>query len=289
MARVMEESRRAGDRERRRRRRDRAGVQLDRRGRAVQGPRDEPARQPGRDRDDAAWSSGKTDAEKWAKILATHEAFAGRKLEVNQEVYKSEAETNQRNQAIGMLMYAYGLIQDDPDDGHRPLHAAVLDQRLREGPGDDGARRSPTAARTRSRRSRSSTAEHVPEHPRGDGDGRPLRRLRASGSSTTGLPAKSGVGGGLIAVSPGKFGIARLLAAARRGRQQRARAARDRRRRARSSARTRTRQAALRRSLTVARCDRCAAASSRVAPRGRPPRGARRAATLRCSTTPTST
>ncbi len=30
----------------------------------------------------------------------------------------------------------------------------------------------------------------------------------ASGSSATGLPAKSGVGGGIIAVSPGKFGIA---------------------------------------------------------------------------------
>ena len=31
---------------------------------------------------------------------------------------------------------------------------------------------------------------------------------RASGCITPGLPAKSGVGGGIIAVSPGKFGIA---------------------------------------------------------------------------------
>ena len=31
---------------------------------------------------------------------------------------------------------------------------------------------------------------------------------RASGSTGPGLPGKSGVGGGLIAVSPGKFGIA---------------------------------------------------------------------------------
>ncbi len=37
----------------------------------------------------------------------------------------------------------------------------------------------------------------------------------------TGLPAKSGVGGGIIAVSPGKFGIAVVAAAARRCRQQR--------------------------------------------------------------------
>ena len=45
----------------------------------------------------------------------------------------------------------------------------------------------------------------------------------------TGLPAKSGVGGGIIAVSPGKFGIARHLAAARRRGQQRARPEGDRR------------------------------------------------------------
>src|SRR6185436_13323432 len=40
--------------------------------------------------------------------------FAGRKLMVNQEVYRSEADTNQRNQAIGELMYAYGRIKDNP-------------------------------------------------------------------------------------------------------------------------------------------------------------------------------
>ena len=43
---------------------------------------------------------------------------------------------------------------------------------------------------------------------RGDGDGRPLRRLGQVALSRPGCPAKSGVGGGIIAVSPGKFGIA---------------------------------------------------------------------------------
>ena len=38
-----------------------------------------------------------------------------------------------------------------------------------------------------------------------------------------GLPGKSGVGGGIVTVSPGKGGLGTLLAAARRGRQQRAR------------------------------------------------------------------
>ena len=34
---------------------------------------------------------------------------------MNQEVFKSEAETNQRNKAIGALMYAYGYIKENPD------------------------------------------------------------------------------------------------------------------------------------------------------------------------------
>src|SRR5512137_232611 len=46
---------------------------------------------------------GRTAEEKWARILEIHEAFAGRKLTVNQEVYKSESETNERNRAIAML------------------------------------------------------------------------------------------------------------------------------------------------------------------------------------------
>ena len=52
--------------------------------------------------------------EKWAKIIGIEEAFAGRTLEVNQEVYKSESETNQRNQAIAMLMDAYEPMRSAP-------------------------------------------------------------------------------------------------------------------------------------------------------------------------------
>jgi glutaminase len=42
----------------------------------------------------------------WNKIIAYYDDFAGRPLSVNEEVYKSEASTNQRNQAIASLMYA---------------------------------------------------------------------------------------------------------------------------------------------------------------------------------------
>src|SRR5262249_50608813 len=59
-------------------------------------------------------AGGSTRDEIWNKILAFHSDFAGRPLAVNQPVFKSEAETNQRNQAISMLMYAYGHIKANP-------------------------------------------------------------------------------------------------------------------------------------------------------------------------------
>ena len=50
----------------------------------------------------------------WNTILDYYSDFAGRKLTLLEDVYKSEAATNQRNQAIAMLMYAYGHIKSDP-------------------------------------------------------------------------------------------------------------------------------------------------------------------------------
>src|SRR5207342_2301707 len=50
----------------------------------------------------------------WNKILGMHSDCAGRQLTVDQEVYKSEAATNQRNRAISMLMSAYERFPGDP-------------------------------------------------------------------------------------------------------------------------------------------------------------------------------
>ena len=55
-----------------------------------------------------------------------------------QDVYKSEADTNQRNQAIGALMLAYGYIKANWQQAVDLYTAAVLDRRQRQRPGDDG-------------------------------------------------------------------------------------------------------------------------------------------------------
>jgi len=56
---------------------------------------------------------GASSDEVWKKIIGFHNDAAGRQLTVLQDVYKSESDTNQRNQAIGALMLAYGYIKDN--------------------------------------------------------------------------------------------------------------------------------------------------------------------------------
>ena len=58
--------------------------------------------------------NGSSPDEVWNKILQFHSDFAGRQLDVNQPVYKSESDTNQRNRAISALMSAYERFPMDP-------------------------------------------------------------------------------------------------------------------------------------------------------------------------------
>jgi len=149
---------------------------------------------------------GATRDEIWKSILSYYSDFAGRQLSVNEEVFKSEAETNQRNQAIGMLMYAYGYIKAEP--------MRATDIYTEQCSVSVNAKDLATMAATLANGGKNPVTkkqvmkvENVPEvlavmATAGlyDDSGKWLFR--------TGLPGKSGVGGGLIAVSPGKFGIA---------------------------------------------------------------------------------
>ncbi|EKF74587.1 L-glutaminase [Alcanivorax hongdengensis A-11-3] len=150
---------------------------------------------------------GKSYDEIWNKILNYYGEFAGRSdLKVIEDVYKSEADTNQRNQAIAYLMYAYGHIKGDPMQatdiytrqcsvGVSAKDLAVMASTLAN------AGVNPVTGKTLMK------ADDVPEA---------LAVMATAGLYddagkwlyATGLPGKSGVGGGLIAVSPGKFGIA---------------------------------------------------------------------------------
>jgi glutaminase len=149
---------------------------------------------------------GATRDEVWNSILGFYGEFAGRPLAVNQPVFKSEADTNQRNQAIGYLMYAYGYIKANPMQAtdvyteQCSVSVNAKDLAVMAGTLANAGKNPVTGKQVM----KSANVPHVlavmATAGLYDDTGKWLFR--------TGLPGKSGVGGGLIAVSPGKFGIA---------------------------------------------------------------------------------
>jgi glutaminase len=151
---------------------------------------------------------GETREAIWNNILSFYSDFAGRPLSVNQEVFKSECASNQRNRAIGALMYAYGYIKDDPDRAteiYTEQCAVSVNTR-------DLASMAATLANAGLNPLTGRQVIKVADTPKVlavmasaglyDDSGKWLYK--------TGLPAKSGVNGGIIAVSPGRFGIAAI-------------------------------------------------------------------------------
>ena len=61
----------------------------------------------------AALVPGKTLSERRESVLATFSAAAGRRLSIDQRVYESELETGHRNRAIAHLMLNFGMIEGD--------------------------------------------------------------------------------------------------------------------------------------------------------------------------------
>jgi glutaminase len=149
---------------------------------------------------------GATRDEVWKSILDWHSAFAGRPLKVNEEVFKSEAATNQRNQAIGSLMYAYGYIKDKPDQAtdvyteQCSISVNAKDLASMAATLANGGKNPATKKQVLAARNVPYVLAVMATAGLYDDTGKWLYH--------TGLPGKSGVGGGIIAVAPGKFGIA---------------------------------------------------------------------------------
>jgi glutaminase len=142
----------------------------------------------------------------WAKIIGIHNDMAGRQLTVLQDVYKSEADSNQRNQAIGALMLAYGYIKSNWQQAvdlytrQCSIGVNVKDLAMMAGTLAMGGKNPVTGKQVVDAGKVPGVLAVMATAGLYDDSGKWL--------FNTGLPAKSGVGGGIIAVSPGKFGIA---------------------------------------------------------------------------------
>jgi len=150
--------------------------------------------------------SGKTPQEKWTKILNFYSRVAGEKLALIDEVYKSEAATNTGNKALSYLLAKYDRIYSDPFQsvdvytkecsvGVNALQLAKMGATL--------ANNGMNPATGQQVVKRENVAEILSAMMMAglyDGSG--------GWAWHVGIPAKSGVGGGLVAVMPGKGAIA---------------------------------------------------------------------------------
>ena len=143
--------------------------------------------------------------QKWDVILGMYSAFAGRPLTVNDEVYKSESETNTHNRAIVALLKDYEVVKGDP--------AEALDLYTRQCSVNVNARDLAVMGATLANGGRNpisnqqvvsaTTASKVLGVMATAG----LYETTGDWLVATGVPAKSGVGGGIVAVMPGRFAI----------------------------------------------------------------------------------
>ncbi|MFB7538310.1 glutaminase A [Streptomyces zaomyceticus] len=145
-----------------------------------------------------------TTEQRFSRILETLGLFAGRTLDVDEEVYRAEAATGDRNIALAHLMRAAGSLTGDPsaalDVYFRQCailvdatDLAVMAATLANGGVNPvtGARVVPATVTVQVLAVMATCGMY-------DGSGDWLLRV--------GLPAKSGVSGGLVAISPGRSG-----------------------------------------------------------------------------------
>ena len=156
----------------------------------------------------AAVSMIKADSpdDTWAQIQGTLESFAGRELSVMEDIYASEAATNDRNQAIAKLLDAYGRLYDDVpttvDLYTRQCSVGVTshDLAVMAGTLAAGGRNPVTGEQVIDKDKVPEVLAVMATAGLYDDSGIWLYKV--------GLPAKSGVGGGIVAVAPGEYGIA---------------------------------------------------------------------------------
>jgi glutaminase len=148
---------------------------------------------------------GSTVEEQWRFIAEGLSRFADRTLKINGAVFASASNGNSRNQAIGQLLHSYGQLAIDPADAvdlytrQCSLNVSARDLAVMGATLADGG----VNPLTRTRVIDAESCKCV------------LAVMATAGLYETsgdwlydvGLPGKSGIGGGIVTVSPGKGGF----------------------------------------------------------------------------------
>jgi glutaminase len=149
-----------------------------------------------------------SEEDRWNKVLQNLSDFAGRPLTVLEKVYESEYTTAFGNRAIANLLFNYEpkRLYSEPEEALRVYTRQCSVGVSARDLGMMGATLANGGVNPITKK-RVMPAEHVPE----------LLAVMATAGFydesgdwmfTAGLPAKTGVGGGIVAVVPGRFAIA---------------------------------------------------------------------------------
>jgi len=148
---------------------------------------------------------GKKPGVRLERIMAMFELYAGHELKIDEEVYRSECSTGHRNRAIGHMLRNFDVLTEDPTpivDAYFHQCSALVNCR-------DLAVMAATLANrgvnplTGRRAIRGEYVESVLSVMSTCG----MYDYAGEWLYDVGIPAKSGVAGGVIAVLPGQLGI----------------------------------------------------------------------------------
>jgi glutaminase len=144
--------------------------------------------------------------ERTGRIVGMMSAFAGRSLWIDESVYSSESGTGDRNRALAHLLKSYGIIQGPVHDAVETYFrqcsvlVTVRDLAVMAATLAFGGVNPVTRERVVSERVARDVTSIMASCGMYDFSGEWMLRV--------GLPAKSGVSGGVMAVAPSQFGVA---------------------------------------------------------------------------------
>lgn len=148
---------------------------------------------------------GATADAKWDAILSCLSAFAGRQLMMNEEVLASARETNLRNRGLTQLLHSTGRVYCDPTEAldlytrQCSLDVTARDLAVMGATLADGGVNPLTSDRVVDQMTCHYTLAVMATAGLYETSGDWLYEI--------GLPGKSGIGGGIVTVSPGKGGL----------------------------------------------------------------------------------
>lgn len=154
----------------------------------------------------SSFVSGSTPAEQTARVAAAYSGFAGRELVLDEDIYASQLESGHRSRAIGHMLREFGILETDPNHAvevYLRQCSTMVDCRGLSIMGAtlaNGGTNPLTGKRVIAPTCTERVLSVMSTCGMYDGAGEWFAQV--------GMAAKSGVGGGIVAVLPGQLSIA---------------------------------------------------------------------------------